>query len=396
MLFVACIFACKPYKDLGRVNYADRYKPVQSFLFVHSAVIHSNNDSSVLVLEIPTYQNGFQYDTVRFSIKFLLYETLSSLSAYDSLKKQINCSTSNGYYHLEIPFNVKMNSSSFMYVYVSEKSSLKHSEMFFSVNKNLTSSGFIYPVRAKTNEKYISSYVNRNQSLQMHNCFGADTFRVWYYNYEFQLATPTFFNSIPPKFPDRVDTVYVFTNVDSFHLLKSGLYVFHSTTHPDLIYSLLCTNESYPFITEPIQMARPLRYISKNEEYDYFFQKNIKERVDSFWIDKGGSNEHAKDMIRRYYNRVQFSNEFFSSYQEGWQTDRGLVYIIFGPPDEVFYDEDAEWWGYHSRGNRSSVRYKFVETENPFGIKSYSLLRNQNYFDSWNRQGYAWRHGLAD
>ena len=111
MLFVACIFACKPYKDLGRVNYADRYKPVQSFLFVHSAVIHSNNDSSVLVLEIPTYQNGFQYDTVRFLIKFLLYETLSSLSAYDSLKKQINCSTSNGYYHLEIPFNVKMNSS---------------------------------------------------------------------------------------------------------------------------------------------------------------------------------------------------------------------------------------------------------------------------------------------
>ena len=396
MLFVACIFACKPYKDLGRVNYSDRYKPVQSFLFVHSAVIHSKNDSSVLVLEIPIAQNGFQYDTVHFSIKYLLFENLSSLTAFDSLQTQINCNTAQGYYHLEIPIKIKMNSSSFMYLYVNENSSLKHFETFFRINKNSNSPGFLYPVRVTTNEKYISSYVNGNQVLKMNNSFGADTFRVWYYNYQFQLATPTFFNFIPVKFPERVDTVFVFTDSDTFRFRKAGLYVFHSTTHPDLIYSLLCAHESYPFITEPIQMAKPLRYISKNEEYEYFTEKNIKDRVDSFWIDKGGSTEHAKDMIRRYYNRVQFANEFFTSYQEGWQTDRGLVYIIFGPPDEVYYDEDAEWWGYHSRGNRSSVRYKFVETENPFGIKSYSLLRNQNYFDSWNRQGYAWRHGLAD
>lgn len=383
-------------KDLGHVNYADGYKPVQSFLYLHSAIIHSNNNSSILVLEIPIKQNGILYDTVHFSIKFLLFANLSSLSAFDSFKTQINCSTQTGYFHLEIPFHLKMNSTSFMYLYVNENSSLKHSETFFEVNKNPTSPGFIYPFRANTNEKYILPFATQNQNFQIHNSFGADTFRVWYYNYQFQLATPTFFNPVPVKFPERVDTVFVFTSNELFHLPKTGLYVFHSSTHPDLSFSLLCVDESFPFITAPLQMAKPLRYISKNEEYDYFLAENSKDRVDSFWIDKSGSTEHAKDMIRRYYNRVQFANEFFTSYQEGWQTDKGLIYIIFGAPDEVYFDADAEWWGYRSRGNRNAVRYKFIESENPFGVKSYTLLRNSNYFDSWNRQGYAWRHGLAD
>ncbi len=390
------LFSCRPLQDLGRVNYADVYKPVQSFLVLHSSILHYNNDSSVLVLEIPNNQNGFLYDTVHFSIKFLLFETMSSLSAFDSLKTQINCSTKTGYYHLEIPFHFKMKSTSFMYLYVNENSSLKHFETFFRIEKQDSSPGFIYPVRENTNEKYILPYANRNQTFRINNSFGTDTFRVWYYNYQFQLATPTFFNSVLTKFPERVDTVFVFTSTETFHLPKNGLYVFHSSTNADLSFSLLCVDESFPFITAPAQMAKPLRYISKNEEYDYFFQKNIKERVDSFWIDKSGSTDHAKDMIRRYYNRVQFANEFFTSYQEGWQTDKGLIYIIFGPPDEVYFDADAEWWGYRSRGNRNAVRYKFIESENPFGVKSYSLIRNSNYFDSWNRQGYAWRHGLAD
>ena len=396
-LFIASgLFSCKPLQDLGHVNYADAYKPVQSFLTVHSAVVHSNNDSSILVLEIPINQNGFLYDTVHFSIKFLLFQTMSSLSAFDSLKTQINSSTGSGYYHLEIPFNFKMNSTSFMYLYVNENSSLKHFESFFRIDKHETSPGFIFPVRQQTNEKYILPYANQNQTFQIHNSFGTDTFRVWYYNYPFQIATPTFFNPVPIKFPERVDTVFVFTDTEIFQFNKTGLYVFHSTTHTGLHFSLVCVNESYPFITEPMQMAKPLRYISKNEEYEYFIAKNIKDRVDSFWIDKSGSPDHAKVMIRRYYNRVQFANEFFTSYQEGWQTDRGLVYIIFGPPDDVFFDADAEWWGYRSRGNRSAVRYKFIESENPFGVNSYTLLRNQSYFDSWNRLGYAWRHGLAD
>ena len=89
------LFSCRPLQDLGRVNYADVYKPVQSFLVLHSSILHYNNDSSVLVLEIPNNQNGFLYDTVHFSIKFLLFETMSSLSAFDSLKTQFWSQLSN-------------------------------------------------------------------------------------------------------------------------------------------------------------------------------------------------------------------------------------------------------------------------------------------------------------
>ncbi|MEI7803514.1 MAG: GWxTD domain-containing protein, partial [Bacteroidota bacterium] len=395
-LFAVIFFSCKPVYDLRHINFSDSYKPLQSFLFTHASVIHKANDTSLLVLEIPVTENGFQKDSAHFFVRFRLYDNLNGLVINDSVKVLVNSFPSGDYYHLEIPFHLQMNAHAWLYLHLTENASLKHFEQLIPLDKSNTSNGFIYAEREELHEKYILPYTQANCTYSVCNSFGSDTFRVWFYNYPFQLATPTFFEPAPYKFPDRVDTVFVFTTADTFRLTKQGLYVFHSTTHPDLQFSLLCAANSFPLIDEPIQMAKPLRYISKNEEYDYLTQKNIKARVDSFWLDKSGSMEHAKVQIKRYYNRVQFANEFFTSYQEGWQTDKGLVYIIFGAPDEVYYDADAEWWYFRSRGNRSAIHYKFVAIENPFGAVAQQLIRSSNYFDSWNRQGYAWRHGLAD
>ena len=37
-----------------------------------------------------------------------------------------------------------------------------------------------------------------------------------------------------------------------------------------------------------------------------------------------------------YYRRVRFANEEFTQYKDGWKTDRGMIYILFGPPNQVF------------------------------------------------------------
>ncbi len=55
-----------------------------------------------------------------------------------------------------------------------------------------------------------------------------------------------------------------------------------------------------------------------------------------FWLSLDptpGTTEN--ELMDEYYRRVAFSIEAFSVIQEGWRSDRGMIYILFGPPDEI-------------------------------------------------------------
>ncbi len=42
------------------------------------------------------------------------------------------------------------------------------------------------------------------------------------------------------------------------------------------------------------------------------------------------------ELMEEYYIRVNYVNEYFNmSWKEGWETDFGMVYILFGSPDEI-------------------------------------------------------------
>ena len=43
----------------------------------------------------------------------------------------------------------------------------------------------------------------------------------------------------------------------------------------------------------------------------------------------------GNELMEEYYRRIAFSLEAFTVMQEGWKTDRGMIYILFGPPDEI-------------------------------------------------------------
>jgi GWxTD domain-containing protein len=43
----------------------------------------------------------------------------------------------------------------------------------------------------------------------------------------------------------------------------------------------------------------------------------------------------ANELMEEYYRRVDYSNQNFGTFMEGWRTDRGMVFILLGPPNEV-------------------------------------------------------------
>ncbi|MRR13640.1 GWxTD domain-containing protein, partial [bacterium] len=96
---------------------------------------------------------------------------------------------------------------------------------------------------------------------------------------------------------------------------------------------------AFPRLTSIAQLIGPLAYFARPDEIGEILSAGTPEaqrsRFDRFWLRLAGSPESATNVIRQYYTRVEQANLLFSSYKEGWKTDKGMVYIVFGPPGYV-------------------------------------------------------------
>ena len=58
--------------------------------------------------------------------------------------------------------------------------------------------------------------------------------------------------------------------------------------------------------------------------------------IEQFWLQRDptpGTPEN--EMKEEHYRRIAYSNNRFAESVAGWQTDRGRIYIVYGPPDEI-------------------------------------------------------------
>ncbi len=81
-------------------------------------------------------------------------------------------------------------------------------------------------------------------------------------------------------------------------------------------------------------------YIITNEERQAFRKFSTDEEretfIENFWERRNpnpGSPEN--EFKEEYYRRIAYTNEHYASGIPGWKTDRGRIYIMYGPADEV-------------------------------------------------------------
>jgi GWxTD domain-containing protein len=198
-------------------------------------------------------------------------------------------------------------------------------------------------------------------------------------------------------FKFKADSLYdiSMTNGESI-LLKlpfDGIYHFQSDTTQTEGLTLFYFDEGFPEIETPLQAILPLRYLTTQKEYDALLKyPDYKIAIDSFWLERASNKpERAKNMIAKYYQRVVLANKWFTSYQEGWKTDKGIIYIIYGPPSEIYRKTGQEQWIYGERGNPLTINFYFDEVENPFTLNDYSLQRSTSYKSSWYIAIENWR-----
>jgi len=172
-------------------------------------------------------------------------------------------------------------------------------------------------------------------------------------------------------------------------------------------YTLLNLGVSYPAMTTPEVMIEPLAYIaSQDEVVDLRSAIKPKVALDDFWIKCGGNVDKARELIRIYYTRALYSNYYFTSYKEGWRSERGMIYIIYGPPDKVYKSSEGESWGYRKPMIKSSWGEKYVtndeylffnfkKKENPFSDNDYYLSRSETLVTFWDKAILSWRKGIV-
>lgn len=134
-----------------------------------------------------------------------------------------------------------------------------------------------------------------------------------------------------------------------------------------------------PFIISDIDKAiQQCVYIATPSEMHYMEDGKDKtekiKRFLEFWKKKDPSpNNEENEIFDEYFRRVDYANEHFSSYTEGWHSDRGMVFIILGPPNNVdrhpfeYDSKPYEIWEYYNL-NRSFV---FVDQT---GFGDYRLI----------------------
>ncbi len=58
--------------------------------------------------------------------------------------------------------------------------------------------------------------------------------------------------------------------------------------------------------------------------------------VEQFWLRRDPTPDTEENEFKEeHYRRIAYANERFASGIPGWKTDRGRIYIKFGPPDEI-------------------------------------------------------------
>jgi len=137
-----------------------------------------------------------------------------------------------------------------------------------------------------------------------------------------------------------------------------------------------------------------LAYLTTTTEYEELKKStNQKLAVDNFWLEKAGDIEKARELIKVYYNRVFFANYYFTSFKPGWKTDRGMIYIIYGPPQSVKVEPLQEKWIYYKNNFSTTVTFTFDFSPTDYSMDNYTLQRSDSYDTYWRNAVDTWRNG---
>jgi GWxTD domain-containing protein len=159
----------------------------------------------------------------------------------------------------------------------------------------------------------------------------------------------------------------------------------------------------YPTLRTVKELAEPLIYLMTEREYRKMMRiqdvDSLKAHIDSYWLRNIQNPTIAKNVISLFYSRVEEANKRFSCYKEGWKTDMGQLFILFGAPWQVETPIQQHVWHYGYNRTDRSLTFVFDELrptgKQRHGFKTYMLQRRSYYTQLYNLKIQDWLDGTV-
>jgi len=120
-------------------------------------------------------------------------------------------------------------------------------------------------------------------------------------------------------------------------------------------------------------LEQDVGYIISDEEKKAFktlaTDEEREQFIEQFWLRRDPTPDTEENEYREeHYRRLAYANEHFASGIPGWKTDRGMIYIKYGPADETeSHNGGTEQRSFQEGGGETSTypyekwRYRYIE-----------------------------------
>ena len=134
------------------------------------------------------------------------------------------------------------------------------------------------------------------------------------------------------------------------------------------------------------QAVQNMRYILEDDEWKTLSKAKGDDQETLFleyWDGKDPTPDTPEnELMDEYFSRVSYSNANFKGYTHGWKTDMGMIYILFGPPDdlETYNDPMTRYYSQRWHYYRINKYFDFVDEQ---GFGDYRLTTPFFRGQSW-------------
>lgn len=377
LIFLWLISVQASAQALRDINYNYLYSSEQPF-FLKTSIVRLENQWNVYVeLKLKdTTQKATDY-ILEHELRLALHEKEGKRVLADSTTQASPYLISNW---VTVPFQQEP------LVFVSKLTNkvLKQAWYFYEILEPK------YPVNAGLFQEHflITAYSATDKTLKL---IGDPIRVVSYYDDIFPAATPPFDEAMARVSAGlKVDSTFVLPeDSQTFRPEKQGLYLIQKDTLATAGVAFRVHGD-YPRYNRVENLADPLIYVCTKQEFDKVkAAKGDKKAFDKVMLSITQDTDRARQFVRSYFRRVELANTFFTSYKEGWKTDRGMIYIIFGLPDQVYRFSEREVWNYNAYGK---LTFNFVKSPSLFDPDNYVLVRERKYQEKWYEVIDLWRN----
>lgn len=349
--------------------------------------VRHEGDSTFLFVQYPA--------TVRMNIKFQVFERYDKSRALQSFERIFSPNYEGGDLVLQriyVPTPLPLTA---LFLEITNLDARTYVSDIIPINKRQENEQSIYLNAASDGRPILKNRLIINQEFTIqHRNLSTRYFSIKHFRRPHAPAIP----------PDN-RTARIFnplTNFDGFYQVKRGqvlqfsepgVYFIQLDSSDNKGIFVFCYNNDFPEMTRVDELLNSLHYITTPKERQNMLSlDDDKKALDSYWLSRRSSRETdiqlAKSLIATYYNRIQNANLWFTSFKEGWKTDRGMVYVVMGEPDIVRKYASQEVWFYHASRERYAVELIFDRIGEQYRLKRHPQLRHP-----WRIEIDHWRKG---